>query len=222
MANTLASANVAGLLAELFKRSDESDPAALARIKAEADAKHGGQRYATPLLPLFDDVYMPVPPDVGQLLYLLTRLKRPQAIVEVGTSFGVSAIHFAAALKDNGHGRLIAAELSNKKVEAARANLAATGLGDLVDIRAGDAFETLKSLNLKIDILLLDGWKDGYLAMLKLLEPKLAPGALVVGDDTKLFPDRLANYLAYVRDSKNGYLSIDLPLGDGVELSLRV
>jgi len=221
MANTLASARVAGLLAGLFAKSDENDPQALARIKAEADAKHGGQRYAPALLPLFDDVYMPVPPEVGQLLYLLTRLRRPQTVVEVGTSFGVSAIHFAAALRDNGQGRLIAAELSKKKVEAARANLEAVGLGDIVELRAGDAFETLKSLDLKIDLLLLDGWKDGYLAMLKFLEPKLAPGALVVGDDTKLFPDRLAAYLAYVRDPKSGYLSIDLPLGDGLELSLR-
>ena len=80
----------------------------------------------------------------------------------------------------------------------------------------------MKSLDLKIDLLLLDGWKDGYLAMLKFLEPKLAPDALVVGDDTKLFPDRLAAYLAYVRDPKNGYVSLDLPLGDGVEVSLRV
>jgi len=222
MANTLASAKVAGLLAGLFARSDQNDPKALAHIKAEADAKHGGQRYAPALLPLFDDVYMPVPPEVGQLLYLLTRSKRPQTVVEVGTSFGVSAIHFAAALKDNGHGHLIAAELSRKKVEAARANLSAAGLAELVEIRAGDAFETLKSLDLKIDLLLLDGWKDGYLAMLKFLEPKLAPGALVVGDDTKLFPDRLAAYLAYVRDPKNGYVSLDLPLGDGVEVSLKV
>jgi len=221
MANTLASATVAGLLAGLFAKSDENDPKALARIKAEADAKHGGQRYAPALLPLFDDVYMPVPPEVGQLLYLLTRSKRPQTVVEVGTSFGVSAIHFAAALKDNGEGRLIAAELSPKKVAAARANLEAVGLAELVEIRAGDAFETLKSLDMKIDLLLLDGWKDGYLAMLKFLEPKLAPGALVVGDDTKLFPDRLAPYLAHVRDPKNGYLSLDLPLGDGVEISLR-
>lgn len=222
MANTLASAKVAGLLADLFAKSNENDPAVLARIKAEADAKHGGQRYAPSLLPLFDDVYMPVPPEVGQLLYLLTRSKRPRTIVEVGASFGVSAIHFAAAIKDNGQGRLIAAELSQKKVAAARANLAAAGLADIVEIRAGDAFETLKTLDLEIDLLLLDGWKDGYLAMLKFLEKKLAPGALVIGDDTKLFPDRLAAYLAYVRDPKNGYLSIDLPLGDGVEVSLRV
>jgi predicted O-methyltransferase YrrM len=222
MANTLASAKVAGLLAGLFARSDENDPKALARIKAEADARHGGQRYAPALLPLFDDVYMPVPPEVGQLLYLLTRSKRPKTIVEVGTSFGVSAIHFAAALKDNGQGRLIAAELSHKKVEAARANLETAGLADLVEIYAGDAFETLKSLDPKIDLLLLDCWKDGYLPMLKFLEAKLAPGALVIGDDTKLFPERLAAYLAYVRDPKNGYLSVDLPLGDGVEISLKV
>jgi predicted O-methyltransferase YrrM len=222
MPNTLHSEKVAALLACLFAASDEKDPALLARIKHEADAKHGGNRYAPELMPLFDDVYMPVPPEVGQLVYLLVRTKRPKLAVEIGTSFGISAIHFAAALADNGAGRLISAEMSEAKANAARANLESVGLSHLVEIRRGDAFETLKALEpSSVDILFLDGWKDFYLPFLKMLEPKLAPGALVVGDDTKLFPERLADYLAYVRDPKNGYHSVDLPMGDVVELSLR-
>src|SRR6185312_674209 len=114
---------IAALLARLFADADARDPAVLARIQEEADERFGGQRYAPALAHLFDEAYMPVPPEVGQLLYVLTRSKRPTTIVEIGTSYGISAIHFAAALSDNGEGRLITAELSETKVKAARTHL---------------------------------------------------------------------------------------------------
>lgn len=221
MTDTLATAKVAGLLNRLFSAADAGDPELLARIQREADERFGGQRYAPELSPLFDQAYLPVPAEVGRLLYVLTRAKRPKCIVEIGTSFGVSAIHFACALRDNGDGRLISAELSRAKSEAAADNLAALGLGNLVEIRCGDAFETLRPFSGKIDLLFLDGWKDRYLPLLKMLEGAMAAGALVVADDTKLFPERLASYLAYVREPLNGFHSAELPIGDGVELSVR-
>jgi len=219
--DTLASPRVVGLLNRLHDAADAGDPELLARIQREADERFGGQRYAAELSPLFDQAYLPVPPDVGRFLYVLTRAKRPKSIVEVGTSFGVSAIHFACALKDNGEGQLISAELSRAKSEVAANNLASLGLGNLVEIRCGDAFETLGSLSGKIDLLFLDGWKDGYLPLLKMLEGAIAPGGLVVADDIRLFPERLASYLAYVREPLNSYQSVELPIGDGVELSVR-
>ena len=221
MANTLASPAVAQLLASLFAEADARDPGVLATIQKEADARFGGQRYHPELGHLFDSAFMPVPPEVGQLLYVLIRTKRPATIVEVGTSYGISAIHIAAALKDNGQGRLITAELSAAKATAARANLERLKLESWVEIRQGDAFQTLQTIGAPIDILFLDGWKDFYLPLLKSLEPHLAPGALVIGDDTKLFPERLASYLAYVRDPAR-YQSVDLPIGDGVELSVKL
>src|SRR5450432_647142 len=101
MSNTLASPAVAARLASLFAEADAQDPHVLANIQKEADARFGGQRYHPSLAPLFDAAFIPVPPEVGQLLYVLTRANRPATIVEVGTSYGISAIHFAAALKDN-------------------------------------------------------------------------------------------------------------------------
>jgi len=219
--NTLASPAVAARLASLFAEADAKDPAVLAAIQKAADASFGGQRYHPTLAPMFDAAFIPVPPEVGQLLYVLTRSQRPATIVEVGTSYGISAIHFAAALNDNGAGRLITAELSASKAKAARANLEGLGLHNWVEIRQGDAFQTLQNLGAPIDMLFLDGWKDFYLPILQSLEPQLAPGALVIGDDTKLFPERLASYLDYVRGSGR-YQSVDLPIGDGVELSVKL
>lgn len=221
MTDSLSSPKVAALLDRLFSASDTGDPELLARIQKEADERFGGQRYAPELAPLFDKAYLPVPPEVGRFLYVLTRANRPKHIVEVGTSFGVSAIHFACALTDNGDGRLISTEMSRAKAAAAAKNLASLGLDGRVEIRCGDAFETLERLEHPIDLLFLDGWKDGYLPLLKMLQPSLHPGTLVVADDIKLFPERLASYLEYVRNPQNGYRSAELSIGDGVELSVR-
>jgi predicted O-methyltransferase YrrM len=67
----------------------------------------------------------------------------------------------------------------------------------------------------------LDGWKELYLPVLQLLEPVLLPGALIVADDLNLFPDILASYVAYVRRPRNGYISVTVPIGDAMELSVR-
>jgi predicted O-methyltransferase YrrM len=57
---------------------------------------------------------------------------------------------------------------------------------------------------------------------LHLIEPALLPGALVAADDLDLFPEMLRPYLAYVRHPANGYVSVDIPIGDGMELSARI
>jgi predicted O-methyltransferase YrrM len=81
----------------------------------------------------------------------------------------------------------------------------------------GDARESLADVPAPIDFVLLDGWKDLCLPVLRLLEPKLAPGTLVVADDVNL--PSLQAYLDYVRDPANGYASVTFPVEDGMEIS---
>src|SRR5262249_19213568 len=135
------------------------------------------------------DIHLAVAPETGQLLYLLARTKRARAIVEFGTSFGISTIHLAAALRDNGGGKLIGTEFEPSKVAQARANLTAAGLADLVDIREGDALETLaRDLPDSIDLVLLDGHKGLYGKIVDLLAPRLRAGALLVADNIDASP----------------------------------
>jgi predicted O-methyltransferase YrrM len=164
--------------------------------------------------------FMAVAPEVGRLLYLLVRSHRPALVVEFGTSFGLSAIHIAAALRDNGLGRLITTEQSASKASRAAQHLTGAGLSDLVEIRQGDAFQTLSAID-GVELLLLDGWKQLYLPLLRQLEPALSPGCLVIADDVLSMPDQLAPYVAYVRDPANGFISCQIPVDDGLELSLR-
>jgi predicted O-methyltransferase YrrM len=161
--------------------------------------------------------YIPIDREFGTLLYVLACARRASIVVEFGTSFGLSTIQLAAALRDNGGGRLISTEFVASKAEAARRNLEAAGLSDLVEIRLGDALETLKGgVGGPIDVVLLDGAKNLYVPVLKLLEPTLAPRALVATDNT----NDESPYVAYVRNPANGYLSLGLPFESGNELSL--
>jgi predicted O-methyltransferase YrrM len=163
---------------------------------------------------------MAVAPEVGRLLYLLVRSRRPARVVEFGMSFGLSTIHLAAALRDNGSGRLVTTEQSTSKASRAAQHLTQAGLSDLVEIRQGDAFRTLAGIE-RIDLLLLDGWKPLYLPLLRQLEPALSPGCLVIADDVTCMAEQLRPYLSYVRDVANGYVSCEIPLDDGLELSFR-
>jgi predicted O-methyltransferase YrrM len=163
--------------------------------------------------------YLPISPQGGELLYALIRASRPETVVEFGTSYGISTIYLAAGVADNGVGRVFGTEMNAAKVTAARANLYQAGLGGVVTILAGDARDSLADVAGPIGLVLLDGWKDLCLPVLRLLEPRLAPGALVVADDIT-FP-AMADYLDYVRDPANGYVTVAFPVEDGMEISCR-
>jgi predicted O-methyltransferase YrrM len=166
---------------------------------------------------LLKDQPLAVSRDTGTLLYMLARSVRARNIVEFGTSFGISTLHLAAALRDNGGGRLIGSEFEPSKIKRARDNLTAGGLSDLVEIREGDAMQTLaRDLPETIDFVLLDGAKSLYPPILSLLEPRLRDGALIVADNADDSPE----YLARVRSADSGYLSV--AFGEDVELSMRL
>ncbi len=216
---SLQSPAVRAVLDRLYAEAERNDGEVLPRVRAAA-MRLGGQYDDRKVAHLLDDAFIPVCREVGQLLYLLVRTRRPKIVVEFGASFGLSAIHLAAALRDNGEGKLITTELNALKAGRAIEHFRQAQLDDLIDLRQGDAFETLEGVR-GIDFLLLDGWKGLYLAMLQKLEPALSPASLVAADDINLMKELLKPYVAYVRDPKNGYTSCEVPIDDGLEVSLR-
>jgi predicted O-methyltransferase YrrM len=169
--------------------------------------------------------YMAVAPEFGSLLYELARASRAKTIVEFGLSFGVSTIFLASALRDNGAGRVITTEFEPEKAARAKKNLAAAGLEEWVEIRVGDALETLRVNSPKaIDLVMLDGAEGLYLDVLKLLEPELRPGAVIASDNTDHVG--LESFLSYIRNPENGYtssaiLTTVLQSNRGHEITLR-
>lgn len=221
VSSTLTSAPLAPLLDSLFEAADRAwssvDPAVAAMPAEERERLMRSKTEYLELYGRLKDLPLAVSRETGALLYMLARSGKARSIVEFGTSFGVSTLHLAAALRDNGGGRVITSEFEPSKVERARENLTAGGLIDLVEIRQGDALETLAvDLPETIDLLLLDGAKALYPEILALVESGLRPGALIVADNADYSPE----YLERVRAPGGGYLST--PFAEDVELSMRL
>jgi predicted O-methyltransferase YrrM len=218
---TLDTAPLAALLHQLFIDADATS----AMFKQQLDALPAEHRAAMmaskddyiAFYSRAKDVHLAVSRETGRLLYMLARATNARTIIEFGSSFGVSTLHLAAALRDNGGGKLITTEFESTKVTRTRANIAASGLADLVEIREGDALKTLaRHLPQSIDFVLLDGAKGLYPDILSLVEERLRVGALIVADNANWSPD----YLARVRSPGTGYMSV--PFAEDIELSMRV
>jgi predicted O-methyltransferase YrrM len=215
---TLTDTKVASALDRMYSES-QAQMAALRENGLPVDmAKASAQERADAL----SDFYLPVTPEAGRLLYSLVRATRPQTIVEFGMSLGLSGIHLASAVKDNGSGRVVTTELSAAKVAAAKKNFADAGLADVITVLEGDALETLKTIDGPVEFVLLDGWKEFYLPVIKLLEPQVPPGTLIVADNTSMADTQ--PYLDYVRDAGHGYVSVNFLArdSDSMEISCRV
>ncbi|WP_298243891.1 O-methyltransferase [uncultured Bradyrhizobium sp.] len=213
--------SLAPLLDRLFDEAEAANGAMRAAVADLSDADRARMmRSKTDYHDLYGrlkDVPLAVSRETGTLLYMLTRSSRARTIVEFGTSFGISTLHLAAGLRDNGGGRLITSEFEPSKAARARKNLIAGGLIDLVEIREGDALKTLSAdLPDTIDLVLLDGAKALYPEILDLLEGHLGTGAIIVADNADDSPD----YLARVRKAGSGYMST--PFAEDIELSVRI
>ncbi|NII75130.1 putative O-methyltransferase YrrM [Dyella sp. SG562] len=215
--STLTTAPLAPLLDDLFAQSQANSPNWSDFPREELNRLMHSKTEYRDLYERMKDLWLPVSRETAQLLYMLARSTRAKTIVEFGTSFGISTLHMAAALRDNGGGRLTTTEFEPAKVARAREHLKAGGVIDLVEIREGDALTTLRTdLPDAIDLVLLDGAKALYPEVLALLESRLRPGALVVADNADYSPE----YLERVRAPASGYMSV--PFAEDVELSMRL
>src|SRR6202035_2199318 len=126
--------------------------------------------------------------DKAEFCYQLCRATDARRIVEIGTSYGVSTLYLAAAVRDNvraagGNGVVIGTEYEPNKASAARAHFEQAGLGRFIDLREGDLRETLKQIEGPVDFMLVDIWIAMARSALELVTPYLKPGSIVVCDN---------------------------------------
>lgn len=216
--NTLSSPRVVRVLDRLFAESDASEPAMNAAVAgADVSSMITSRTDYHKFYGLLKEIALPVSRETGALLYMLVRAARVHSILEFGTSFGVSTIYLAAGLRDNGGGHVITTEFETSKVERARENLTEARLIDLVEIREGDALQTLaRDLPDSLDVVLLDGAKALYADVLALVESRLHPGSLVLADDARF----CAEFVNKMREAAASYISI--PLAGDLEMAMRL
>lgn len=215
--NTLNSPRIVSLLDSLFNEADASEAALKAVTQSDVSHLLTSRTGYREFYGLMKEIPLPVSRETGELLYMLTRSTGAQQVVEFGTSFGVSTIYLASALRDNGGGRIITTEFEPSKAAYARKNLTEAGLIDLVEIREGDALETLAhDLPEVVDLVLLDGAKALYADILQRVEGCLRPGSLVLADDARYCQE----FVSQMRSDAKQYLSV--PLAGDLEISMRL
>jgi predicted O-methyltransferase YrrM len=169
-----------------------------------------------------EEFLIPVGPDTGALLHALVRSQGAKCVVEIGASYGYSAIWLADAVKQTG-GKVHSFELSTEKIAFATAKLRSVGLHEYVEFHAGDVLEQMPRLQGPYDLVLIDCWKKLYVPCFELVYPKLAPAGIVVADNmlfpAATMPDAIS-YQKHVR-SKRDMEAVVLPIGSGIDISRR-
>jgi predicted O-methyltransferase YrrM len=170
-----------------------------------------------------DEFLLPVGREVAELLRDLALGLGAKTIVELGTSYGYSTLFLADAARRTG-GRLYTYDVVESKQAYAREHLAQAGLDGYVEWRCGDAVELLRDQPGPIELVLMDLWKDLYVACLDLVHPSLAPGGVIVADNM-LYPEsariNAAKYRKAVR-AKPDLEAILLPIGQGIDVCARI
>src|SRR5262245_40766320 len=185
----------------------------------------------------------------AEFCYYMCRALGARRIVEAGTSFGVSTLFLAAAIRDNlqqearvasGVSRVasglsrkvgshesdhtsvvIGTESEPEKARIARGHFDEAGLAEFINLREGDLRDTLVDVEGPIDFMLIDIWTPMAQPALVLVAPRLREGAVVVCDNTLQFREAYREYFDFVNDPRNGLLTMTLPFEGGLEFTVR-
>jgi len=218
------------LLERLYGLNESQDPSLAEYFSAKAQDPSFDWRSFDEQTNLFlRDKLVALDREKSEFCYQVCRALRARRVVEAGTSFGVSTIFLASALRDNnrdnarGDGApvVIATEFERDKVRAARANFEEAGLSALIDLREGDLRETLRNVEPPIDFMLIDIWTTLARPALELIAPKLRKGAVVIADNTTQFRDAYREYFEFVDEKSNGLQTMTLPFSGGLEFTVK-
>ena len=170
----------------------------------------------------FRDKMVALEKDKAEYCYALCRALNGKQVVECGTSFGVSTLYLAAAVRDNGGGTVIATEYEPDKAKVARRNFETAELSRYIDLREGDLAETLKKIEGVVDFVLLDIWTEAVMPAMRNIASHLRQGAVIIADNTAQSRRGYAAFFDFIADPKNRLRTMTLPFEGGLEMTVRV
>lgn len=211
-----------GLLDRLHATSEAQEPEMVAWLRQDGWRSMAGTEAEVEAGRAFwRDKYVALDRDKAELCYLLCRLRGARRIVEAGTSFGVSTLYLAAAVRDNGGGVVIGTEREPEKAAAARRHFDEAGLAEFVELREGDLRQTLAPDDGSVDALLLDIWTPMVRPTVDLVAPRIPVGGFLIADNTGVRREPYAELFEFLADPVNGFTTMTLPLTNGLELAVR-
>ena len=220
-----------GLLDRLYAQHAGQNEALTSYFSARAqDASFDWREFDAQTNQFLSDKLVALNRDKAEFCYQICRALRAMRVIEAGTSFGVSTLFLAAAVRDNlrsessggsGNGIVIGTEYEPEKAKAARANFAEAGLSEFIDLREGDLRETLVDVGAPVDFMLVDIWTPMARPALELVAPHLREGAVVISDNTDQFRQAYRDYFEFIADPANRLRTITLPFEGGLEFTVR-
>jgi predicted O-methyltransferase YrrM len=160
----------------------------------------------------------------AMLLRILVESRGAKNGVEVGTNTGYGAINMGIGFERTG-GHLTSIEIDPRTAAAARSHLAKVGLDKVVTVVEGDALKVLPTLQGTYDFVFIDARKPDYLKYLKALEPKMKPGAVIVGDNVIDYAAQMPDFLEYVQSSPlydTQIIRASMQKNDGMTISYKI
>ena len=225
MASSLNDPKLEELLERLHKESalQEEETNAYFELREQKIAIDNEDFYDEDLKRFLSDKIVALDRDKALFCYLLCRSLRATRIVEAGTSYGVSTLYLAAAVRDNqvDNGVVIGTEHEPRKAEIARGNFKKAGLNDYIDLREGDLRQTLQDVGGPVDFMLVDIWEVAMPA-LELVAPNLRPGAIVACDNTAVDAAEYKDYFSFLNNPINRFQTMTVPFEGGFELSVKI
>ena len=223
----LKDARLESLLDSLHSKSDAqlSEMSAYYQARDAQTTPPGGEEAAR-VKQFLSNKFVALDRDKAEFCYQLCRAIDARRVVEIGTSFGISTLYLAAAVRDNlrgssDRGTVIATEYEPTKAAVALKHFDDAGLASLIELRQGDLRETLKSIVGPIDFMLMDIWIPMSRPALELVAPHLRPGSVVICDNTAKYRERYKDYFSFIEDPRNAFRTVTLPFDNGLEFSIR-
>ncbi len=158
------------------------------------------------------------------MLRILVESSGAKRGIEVGSASGFGAINMGIAFERTG-GHLYTLEIDPQSAKVCRDNLQKVGLENTVTCIEGDALKTLPTLEGEFDFVFIDALKQDYLKYLKLIEAKLKPGAVVVGDNVIRSAKAMKDFLDYIQNSPDYdtvIIRASMEKKDGMSISYKI
>ena len=163
-------------------------------------------------------------PGDAMILRILVESAGAKRGVEIGSASGFGAINMGIAFERTG-GHLWTHDINPAAVKETRENVAKVGLENIVTVVEGDALKTLPNIEGPVDFVFIDALKRDYLKYLKILEPKLKVGAVVVADNVIQSAREMKDFLDYVQTSPNYdtvTIRASMEKDDGMSISYKI
>lgn len=160
----------------------------------------------------------------AMMLRILVESSGAKRGIEVGSANGFGAINMGIAFERTG-GHLFTLEIDPERVRECRENLKKVGLEDTVTCIEGDALKTLPTLRGQFDFVFIDALKSDYLNYFKIIEPKLVPGSVIVGDNVIRSANAMKDFLDYIQNSPDYdtvIIRASMEKNDGMSISYKI